>query len=272
MALTKYNLFRYIIIAIVAVLIASLWPFHKNTDGSSIIRDYEEIIYDSTLYAVTEYNSISYFVSGDTISGFHYDLIQAFVREKGMKLKITPEMSFEKRKEGLKNRQYDVITYGIPVTSQLTDSFLFTTPIIKSRQILVQRKEELDSNYVKNQLQLAKKTLHVEKGSPAIMRIHNLGNEIADTIYIREVERYGQEQLIAMVAHGDIEYAVVDENIARAATDSFPQLDINTGIGFTQLYSWAVRKESPELCDSLNSWLNDFMKTKEFKQIYAKYF
>ena len=104
------------------------------------------------------------------------------------------------------------------------------------------------------------------------MRIHYLGNEIGDTIYIKEIEKYGSEQLISLVAHGDIDYAVCDESIARAVTDSLPQLDINTAISFTQFYSWAVSKQSPALLDSLNTWLDKFQKEKEYQKIYRKYY
>lgn len=116
------------------------------------------------------------------------------------------------------------------------------------------------------------RTLHVVKGSPSILRIQNLGNEIGDTIYIKEIEKYGSEQLISMVAHGDIDYAVCDESIARAAADSIPQIDINTAISFTQFYSWAVSKQSPALLDSLNVWLDKFQKEKEYQKIYKKYY
>ena len=100
------------------------------------------------------------------------------------------------------------------------------------------------------------------EGSPSILRIRNLGNEIGDTIYIKEVEKYGSEQLIALVAHGDIDYAVCEESIARAAADSLPQIDINTAISFTQFYSWGVSKQSPVLLDSLNTWLEKIQKRK----------
>ena len=91
---------------------------------------------------------------------------------------------------------------------------------------------------------------------PSILRIRNLGNEIGDTIYVEEIEKYGSEQLIALVAHGDIDYAVCDESIARTAADSIPQIDINTAISFTQFYSWGVSKQSPILLDSLNTcWI-----------------
>ena len=45
--------------------------------------------------------SKSYYVDGDTISGFHYELIQAFARDKRLKAEITPVMSFEERLKGL---------------------------------------------------------------------------------------------------------------------------------------------------------------------------
>ena len=151
---------------------------------------------------------------------------------------------------------------------------LFTRTLLLSKQVLVQRKKEegKDSLYIQSQLDLAHKHLHVIKGSPALLRIHNLIDEIADTIFINEVELYGPEQLLAMVSGGDIDYAVCDENIARASIDDFPNLDINTDISFTQFYAWGVSKHSPALLDSLNVWLNDFVQTPKYKKLYNKYF
>ena len=165
----------------------------------------------------------------------------------------------------------------LPVHERGEKRWLLTSPITLNKQVLVQRKEsgengENDSLYIRNQLDLAGRTLHVVKGSPSILRIQNLGNEIGDTIYIKEIAKYGPEQLISMVAHGDIDYAVCDESIARTAADSIPQIDINTAISFTQFYSWAVSKQSPALLDSLNTWLDKFQKGKEYRRIYKKYY
>ena len=99
-----------------------------------------------------------------------------------------------------------------------------------------------------------------------------MSNEIGDTIYTQEIKKYGSEQLMALVAHKEIDYAVCNEDIAQAMIDSFPQLDINTQISFTQLYSWAVNKQSEELVDSLNNWLSKYMKTKEFQNLYNSYY
>lgn len=269
------KLFRYLIpVVIVLALLFSLRNCEKKEKPVGHPRDYAAIAKEGVLRVATEYNSISFYVDGDTVSGFHYELIEAFARDKGLKAEINPLMSFEERLKGLGEGQYDVIAYGILATSELKDSLLLTSPIVLNKQVLVQRKEnpENDSLYIRSQLDLARRTLHVVKGSPSILRIRNLGNEIGDTIYIQEIEKYGDEQLMAMVAHGDIDYAVCDESIAEAAADSLPQIDINTAISFTQFYSWAVSKQSPALLDSLNTWLDKFQKEKEYRKIYQKYY
>ena len=269
----KRKYLKYLLLGVICFLILWLWP-QKKEKANGHPRDYAEIIASGILRAATEYNSISFYVDGDTVTGFHYELIEAFARDKRIQAQVSPVMSFGQRLQGLETGKYDVIAYGILVTSELKDSLLLTSPIILSKQVLVQRKpvSEHDSLFIKNQLDLAGRTLHVVKGSPSILRIRNLGNEIGDTIYTNEVEKYGSEQLIAMVAHGDIDYAVCDESIARAAADSLPQLDISTDISFTQFYSWGVSKQSPVLLDSLNSWLTKFREGKEYKEIYRKYY
>ncbi len=252
----KLRLFRYLVpVIIILALIFTFRYCGKQEKPLGHPRDYAAIAKEGILRVATEYNSISFYVDGDTISGFHYELIQAFARDKRLKAEITPVISFEERLKGLSEGRYDVIAYGILATSKLKDSLLLTSPIVLNKQVLVQRKEngENDSLYIRNQLDLARRTLHVVKGSPSILRIQNLGNEIGDTIYIKEIEKYGPEQLISLVAHGDIDYAVCDESIARAVADSLSQIDINTAISFTQFYSWAVSKQSPVLLDSLNT-------------------
>ena len=271
----QLRLFRYLVpVIIMLTVLFSIRRCGKEEKPGGHPRDYAAIAKEGILRVATEYNSISFYVDGDTVSGFHYELIEAFARDKGLKAKITPIMSFNERLKGLSEGRYDVIAFGILATSELKDSLLLTSPIVLSKQVLVQRKEngENDSLYIHNQLDLAQRTLHVVKGSPSILRIHNLGNEIGDTIYIKEIEKYGPEQLISLVAHGDIDYAVCDESIARAVADSLPQIDINTAISFTQFYSWAVSKQSPALLDSLNTWLDKFQKEEEYQKIYKKYY
>ncbi len=246
----------------------------KEKKESYTPRDYKEIVQSGILRAVTEYNGISYHVTDDTLQGFDYELLHAFASDKSLQLEITPEMSFEKRLKGVTEGKYDILATGTVITTQSKDTLLFTRPLALSKQVLVQRKPETrqDSTYIRSQLDLAHKQLHVIKGSPALLRLHNLINEIADTIYIEEVEQYGPEQLVAMVAGKDIDYAVCDESIARSLLSRFPNLDINTAISFTQFYAWGVSKQAPVLLDSLDNWLKRYSKTEAYRKLQRKYF
>ena len=261
--------------AIATLTVVIILTFSEEEPKESFTpRDYKDIVTSGKLRAVTVYNAISMHVQGDTVGGFDYELLSAFTQAKNLDLEITPVTSFEQRLNGLTEGKYDVLATPTAITSQFKDTLNFTQSLLLSKQVLVQRKKEKgkDSLYISNLLDLACKNIHAVKESPAITRIHNLMTEIGDTIYLHEVERYGSEQLLAMVAAGDIDYAVCEENIANASITNYPNLDIKTDISFNQFYSWGVNKHSVALLDTLNHWLDEYLKTKEYQKLYKKYF
>lgn len=263
----------YAVIGIGAVILYRLF-FYETQKVAPVTRDYSEIVASDTLCVTMEYNDISLTEGTDSIEGFYLELIEAFAQDHDLVLKVTPEMSMAKRLQGLYEGRYDLIADGIPIMTGRDDSLLFSLPITRSNQILVQRKPltaEDSAKYISSQVMLAGKTLHIVEDSPAVLRINNLMEEIGDTIFVNSIEKYGVEQLIALVAHADIDYAVCDRRIAILAADSLPNIDISIPIGFTQFYSWGMRKESPILCDSINQWLERFMKSSEFRRLSKKY-
>lgn len=264
---------KYVAIGIVAVIIYRVFLYTDKTPKLHP-RDFAEIMASDTLRATTEYNSISMQAGTDSMEGFHLELVETFAREHGLQVSVRPEMSMSERLKGLATGRYDLIADGIPVTIGREDSLTFTSPIGRNHQVLVQRKAlnaEDSLKHIDSQIDLAGKTLYVVKDSPAILRIKNMTNEIGDTIYISEVDKYGPEQLVTLVSYGDIDYAVCDERIARLASDSLPNIDINIPIGFTQFYAWGVSHHSPILLDSLNAWLARYQQTKEYKALAKKY-
>lgn len=266
----KYGIMG-VIVAVLSVLVFR--PSPKEEPVTSFPRSYQEIIASDTLHAVTEYNSISYHAQGDTLGGLHYELLHAFAQAKGLIVEITPEMQMEKRIEGINQGTYDLLANNELISNQRGDSMLLTEPLLLSKQVLVQRKPQssTDSTYIRSLLDLAHQTLHVVKGSPCIQRIRNLSNEIGDTIFIEEIEKYGPEQLVALVASKDIDYAVCDESIAQSAAKELPEIDLQTAISFTQFYSWGVNQQNTELLDTLNAWIETYKQTPAFKELMKKY-
>lgn len=237
-------------------------------------RDFAEIIESGELNVVTDYNTIGYFVSGDSISGFQYEMMQKLEQDWNIKVNVFLENNLNTNLNGLLTHKYDVVTRNIPVNIALKDSFSFTDAITLNKLVLVQRTAEVNNGKkpIRQHLELANETIYMAKNSPAILRLENLSHEIGDTIFIREDETYGEEQLVMMVAGGDIDFTVCDEILAERLIGKFPEIDSGTDISFTQLESWAVRKDSPVLLDSLNAWLSRYLKSSEFKETYKRYY
>ena len=264
---------KYGIMGILAAIVSFLFLKPEKKEVKSTVRSYEEIIQSGVLRAITEYNAFSFHAQEDTVSGFHYELIQAFAKSKNLKVDIIPEMSLEKRIQGVESGEYDILANNVLKTSNRKDSNQYTHPIFLSKEVLVQRKpkDENDSSYIHSLLDLGSKTLHLVKNSSSIYRIQNVIFEIGDTIFIKEVEKYGTEQLIAMIANGEIDYTVCDESIAQAVIKNFPQIDIETAVSFTQFYSWGVKKSNTALLDTLNAWIDEFTQTPAFEELVKKY-
>lgn len=269
---------KLLIVYVILLLIASatmimLWQLKKDRSIVSP-RDYPEIKQEGILRLVTEYNQFGYYVAGDTIQGFQYELSQAIAKISGLEVQTHLVMSLAESFKELSENKCDIIARNIPITSDIKEKYLFTEPIVFNKQVLIQRTEEANNGIkpLRNQLDLSGKTLYIPKDSPALLRLQNLSHEIGDTIYVIEEPLYSGEQLAIMVAKGDIDYAVCDQQIARLSKQQLPEIDINTDISFTQLQSWAVRKDSPILLDSLNSWLNQIKKKGLYDQIYKRYY
>lgn len=270
----KKLLFLYIVLlGIVLAWMVSLWPYRKDHKVLPI-RDYPEIQQEGILRIITEYSPTGYFINGDTICGFQYELSQAIAEISGLEVQLLLEMNLEKSFASLANQEADVIARNIPITAENKTDFLFTEPILLNKQVLVQRTEKANEGLkpIRNQLLLGGMTLYVPKDSPALLRIRNLEHEIGDTIYVIENDLYSDEQLIAMVANRDIDFAVCDQQNAEQMQKQYPEIDIQTDISFTQLQSWATRRNTPVLCDSLNMWFNKLKEKGIYADIYRRYY
>src|SRR5690554_1599760 len=266
----------YLVLLIIAI-VAMVWIWSGLNSGankSAVSRDLMEILESNELNVVTDYNSIGYFVQGDTVRGFQLEMMKALEKEWGIRVNLFLENNLEDNLKGLLEQRYDLVARSIPVNTELKERIAFTIPITFNKEVLVQRKSEFNDSIepIRQHLDLAKKTIHLAYDSPAILRLNNLSHEIGDTIFIVEDLTYEAEQLVMMVAAGDIDFTVCDEKVAMQLAQKLPEIDVETDISFTQLESWAVRDDAPLLLDSLNSWLNRFTRTRQFRQIHGKYY
>jgi membrane-bound lytic murein transglycosylase F len=231
--------------------------------------------------AVTDFNSTNYFIYKGEPMGFHYELLRQFADYLNLNLEIVTENDINKSFEMLKSGQADILAVDLAILSSRKKIVRFTEPISQTRQVIVQRKpdrwssmdgSEIEKKLIRNQLDLAGKTVYVQVGASSFECLKNLEDEIGDTISIVEVP-FETEELISMVARGEIDFAVCDENIAIVNAGYFPVIDVATPVSFTQNLAWAIRKENSDKLEiALNAWISAFKKTNSYSFLYAKYF
>jgi len=250
-------------------------------EAAQKVPDLEEILTAGKIRVVTNYNSTNYFVYKGQPMGYQFELLQEFATFIGVKLEVTVNNDLQTNFEALQNGLIDIIASNLPVMPESEDYIAYTAPHSFSRQVLVQQAYSSDqkgsnniqyNTLIRNQLDLAGKSIYVQKGSAYVQRLRNLANEIGDSIHIVEIPDYEVEQLVELVAAGEIPYTVCDENLAIVNLNFYPNLDVETPVSFPQKQAWAVNKNAPELLNAINNWMVSFTQTPRYQRIYQKYF
>jgi membrane-bound lytic murein transglycosylase F len=270
------------ILSIILIVIVSLAcnrvsdQMHTKDNSQKL----EQVMAGGVLRVVTDFNSTSYFIYRGQPMGYQYEMLQELANHLGVKLEVIVNNDLEQKFKMLEKDEVDLIAVNLTVTKERREKVDFTAPHIQTRQVLVQRKptdwqkldkEVVEANLIRNQLDLAQKRVHVTQNSSYVKRLQNLSEEIGDSIDIIEMEE-DDEKLIEMVALGQIDYTVCDEQIAQVNDGYYDNLDIATPVSFTQNLAWAVAKGATSLKETIDIWLRDFTASKKYAMIYRKYF
>jgi membrane-bound lytic murein transglycosylase F len=271
---------------ILLVFLAAVLTSCTNKPQSAEINkpvsyDLDSIIRRGKLIAVTDFNSTNYFIYKGEPMGFNFELLKSFTDHLGIDLEIITENNLEDAFTLLNTGEADLLAIGLTVSTSRKKEIAFTDPILETRQVLVQRKPRkwrsmsagiLEGYMLRNQLELAHKTIYVQANSSHYDRLKTLSGEIGDSINVIEVP-FDSEELIKNVANGEIDYTISDENIALVNSTYYPDIDVSTPISFRQNIAWGIRKVNTEnLLGELNNWINTFRNTRDYALLYAKYF
>ena len=241
----------------------------------------QKIRQEGKLIAITDYNSTNYFIYRGKTMGFQYELLKKFANHLDVELDIQVNKELEKSFKLMEEGKCDILAFNLTVTEARKKRMDFTVPYAQTRQVLVQRKpedwrqmseREIERHLIRNQLELNNKVIYVRANSSYVTRLKNLSEEIGGGIRIIEKENYSEEQLIALVARGEIDYTVCDENVAKVNATYYPTLDVNTAISFPQNLAWGVPKKADSLLTVVNDWLTEYKSTLDYAVIYNKYF
>ncbi len=279
---TKKYLFTGFILFLLALTFSRIDFRHLwKKEAKTHFRTLSAIINSDTLIVVHDHNIVNYFSYRGKVMGFHYDMAKEFARHLGLKLKVVLCNNIEEAIALVNNGDADLIAMNLTITPQRAQRVSFARQYSNTRPVLVQRKpqnwQQLSRSALENQLirvpaQLAGKEIYVQEGTVHEQRILKLIKEIGDTIYIKVIPGYNTEQLISMIANGEIDYTISDEDVAMLTQTFYENLDIQTPLGIHYNLAWAVAKGNTTLLDTINSWLEKFTGSALYNVLYNKYF
>jgi len=242
----------------------------------------KRILEDRVLVATTDYTSTNYFIYRGEPMGYQYEMLRSFADYLHVKLELRTINDLGGSFDCLNDGDCDILAQGLTITKERSEVLLFSQPLTQTRQMLIQRKpdnwrkmrtmDQIESHLVRNPLELAGKTVHIQKNTIFLTRLETLSNEIGADISVIEHPEASVEELIEMVAKGEIEYTICDEHIAMVNKKFHPDIDVKTPVSFHQNVAWAVQKGAVGLMDTINSWLEDFRKSTASVYLYNKYF
>ncbi len=245
-------------------------------------RDLEDIKKDGKITALTSYSNTSYFLYRGQPMGFEYELLQRFADHLDVDLEIKISNNIDSLLPQIRSGKADILAHGMTITTDRKAKVDFTDYLYLTHQVLVQKKPDnwrnmhwskIEKSLIHDAIELIGDTISIRKNSSYYKRIENLSKEIGGIIYIDTLPGdLSTDEIIQMVANGEIKYTVADNNIASIMTSYYPILNIEVPVSFSQRISWVVPSESDSLLIACNDWLSSMKDEVDYYVIYNKYF
>lgn len=251
------------IIGICIIAIASCKPSGSGDASNFQVPD--------TMKVVTLYGPASYFIYRDTTLGYDYEMIEALAHAHNFAVDWVVADSLEEAISMVNDGEAELIASGVPVTGKYRKIVRLCGPKNMVEHVLVQPPGD---TVVVDVEQLAGETVYVEKGSKSEAALEKINAEMGDAIKIRPVDpdSLATEDMLAMVARGDLHLAIVDSETAKLNQTYYPDLMITLAVSDPEETQWAVALANKPLAKAIDRWVAEPVEVERERNILKKYF
>lgn len=261
---------RYIFLGIISIFTLIFVSTKAFIDVKP--RSLETIQATSTLNVATEFSVLNYQVDYDQEQefGLLYEIMKSFAESQNWQLNVIVENDLSKSIEGLNCGKFDAIMRLLPITSETKDEVSFSLPIFKNYLVLVQRKVD-GKLLINNAIELDGTTIFVPTHSPDLLVLRHVSDELGIGFDVEALENTTGEQLLSMVAHGEIDFCITDSYTANYIKKYYPQLDCEVRLGFDQQRAFAFPEHETAVQQLFDDWFVIFRETDEFAKLLKMY-
>jgi membrane-bound lytic murein transglycosylase F len=250
--------------------------------NNEIQRNLENIKKEGKLKALIAYSGTSYFLYRGHPMGYDYELLSRFAEHLNVELELHVSKNINHLISELKKGNADIVAHGLAITNERKKHVAFTDYLFLTQQVLVQRKpddwrrmtlDNIKKSIVQDPIELIDDTVSVRANSSYYYRLKNLSEEMGGTIIIDTMSgKISTEELIKMVADGEIKYTIADKHLANIYQTYYRNLDVDVPVSFSQRIAWAVNPKNTKLLEEANNWIKAERNEADYFVIYNKYF
>jgi membrane-bound lytic murein transglycosylase F len=161
----------------------------------------------------------------------------------------------------------DFIASGIEVTPARAAQVAFSRAYMEVQPRLISHRRR---PALATPADLAGKTIDVSRGSPPHERLKELRSQGIDVV-IREHDRIPVESLVRKAARGEIDYTVVNSDVAQLSRRHYPDTVARDVVPGSMHLGWAVDPRSADLLETINRFFQAATADGRWNDIYEKY-
>ena len=217
---------------------------------------------------LVSYSNTNFFIDRGRPRGIEYELLNKYEKylnqnRKNMAIKtklVYRVLPFDQLIPALVEGRGDIVAAGLTITPQRLKKVAFTQPYIKNiNEIAVVSKA---AQQLHTESGLSDRPVHVVAGSSYVGHLKRLNQKLSrqglEPVKVIEMDKNLEaEDILQMINCGIYDVTVVDEHIAEIWSKILDNLVVRKDIVINRgsNIAWAVRKENPQLLDSLNQFV-----------------
>ncbi len=235
----------------------------EEVDMDNIIMssdDLTDILKRGKLRVITLQSAFSYYVdTKGNECGYDYDLSRNFADYLDLEYELIVADNVEDMINKLVVGEGDMIAFRVHISGKNLEYLSFPEYREFSNMVVVQRRRKERINSI---LDLKGDTVYTRSDSKYASRLRHINEEIGGGIINEFVpDSVSIDKMLLMVSSGEIDYCIVDEDIAKTANVKLQNLDYSLQASVKLPKSWAVRKSSDSLLTAINEWRGTLNKS-----------
>ena len=237
------------------------WLSHSSyTPGKEIRKPslLDKIKREKVLNVVLLNAPSTYYIGATGPQGFEYDLLNAYAKHLGAKLKITAANTVKEAIELSKNKDIDITSASLAKTEKRKKTFNFGPSYFEvQEQVICNRSMLGTDSFPRDVEDLAglKITVGDETSySETIKSLQKDGFDINATF----TSEYSTEELLEQVANHEIDCTIADSNIYALNLRYFTEIVQAFTISGREQLAWLLPEGAKELEADMYAWLNSY--------------